>query len=247
MVMFENVLRSWYEFGLLDVIIPFILTFTIVYGILQKTRVLGTFNDKPKSNINAMIAFVIGFLIIATMQIVNVITIMSQYFALASIAIMLVVVIAALLGIKDWEKTKFPLILGSIITIIIAIYALGFGKKININFFDTRVVPVIIGLLFVFGIIYYITRTPVVKTQKKQEKKKEEKKTSKSKEEEILERIPTLQKNESLKELINNGQIPKKQYTNKERDELLLDVIKKQRAALQQLKEKTGMDLPGLE
>ncbi len=211
MVLFENVLREWYEFGLLDVIIPFVLVFTIVYAILQKTRVLGSTKDgKPKNNINAMLAFVVGFTVIATLQIVNVITILSQYFVLATIAITLVVIIAALMGIKSWKKTKLPLIIGSVITLIIAIYALGFNKKINLGFFDQRIVPIVLGLLLVCGIIYYITKGAEKKPAKKAEKKKEEKKTEKK---------PAKEDEESdIEDFLGNA-------TAEEKDQLLKQVL----------------------
>jgi len=215
MVLFENALRAWYDFGLLDVIIPFILVFTVVYAVLQRTRILGSTRDeKPKNNINAMFAFVVGFIVIATLQIVNAITIMAQYFVLATIAITLVIIIAALLGIKDWEKTKFPLVLGCVITLIIAIYALGFQKKINIGFFDARIVPIILGLLFILGIIYYITRTPKKEKKKpaKTEKKKEEPKKAKKEPGEA----------ELDKEL--------KKLSSTQKDEIIKDIIAKQRA-----------------
>lgn len=46
------------EIGVLDVIIPFILVFTIVFAVLQKTKILGHEEDgkTPKKNFNAVIA-----------------------------------------------------------------------------------------------------------------------------------------------------------------------------------------------
>lgn len=60
------------DFGLFDIVLPFILVFTIIFAVLEKTRVLGTEGENhPKKNLNAMVAFVIGFLVISTNQVVN--------------------------------------------------------------------------------------------------------------------------------------------------------------------------------
>ncbi len=77
-----NVLEFFGKIGIYDVVLPFMLTFTIVYAILDRTRVLG--NEKiggeehPKRNLNAMVAFVIGFLVIASSRLVETITSVSS-------------------------------------------------------------------------------------------------------------------------------------------------------------------------
>ena len=50
--------------GVLDVIVPFILIFTIVFAVLQKTKILGTHEvggkEVPRKNFNAVIALVMA-------------------------------------------------------------------------------------------------------------------------------------------------------------------------------------------
>jgi len=51
------------EIGVMDVILPFILVFTIVFAILQKTKILGhddSAEKRPKKNYNAVVALVMG-------------------------------------------------------------------------------------------------------------------------------------------------------------------------------------------
>jgi hypothetical protein len=55
------------EIGVADVILPFILIFTIVFAVLQKTKILGVDeqnNNKPKKNFNAVIALVMALTVI---------------------------------------------------------------------------------------------------------------------------------------------------------------------------------------
>ena len=58
------------DFGFYDVVLPFLLVFTIIFGILEKTRIFGTEDKKPKKNINAMIAFVIALFFVASTKLV---------------------------------------------------------------------------------------------------------------------------------------------------------------------------------
>ena len=78
---FRNVIIFFNDLGLYDVVLPFLLVFTIVFAILEKTRVFGS--DKigdhsyPKKNINALVAFVISFFVVASAHLVQVITTIS--------------------------------------------------------------------------------------------------------------------------------------------------------------------------
>ncbi|MFH1592877.1 MAG: hypothetical protein ABIB47_05930 [Candidatus Woesearchaeota archaeon] len=60
------------SFGFFDIVLPFILVFTLVFAILEKTRILGEEDKHPKRNLNALVAFVIGLFVVAATSIVNV-------------------------------------------------------------------------------------------------------------------------------------------------------------------------------
>ncbi len=59
-----------HDFGFYDVVLPFLLVFTIIFAVLEKTKIFGTEGGKPKKNINAMIAFVIALMFVATTNLV---------------------------------------------------------------------------------------------------------------------------------------------------------------------------------
>ena len=65
----RNALDFFDQFGVFDVLLPFLLVFTVVYAILQKTHILG----EGKDNLDAMVAFVIGLLVVAASKVVVVI------------------------------------------------------------------------------------------------------------------------------------------------------------------------------
>ena len=74
---FRQVIEFFDSIGLFDVVLPFLLVFTIVFAILEKTKVLGTEEIEgkryTKKNLNAIAAFVIAFLVVAVKEIVEII------------------------------------------------------------------------------------------------------------------------------------------------------------------------------
>jgi len=88
MSVFGESIEFLVKLGVYDVVLPFLLVFVIIFAILEKTRILGTDKgekDKEytKKNLNAMIAFVVGFLVVASAQLVAVINkTVSQIFIL---------------------------------------------------------------------------------------------------------------------------------------------------------------------
>ena len=74
---FRQVIEFFDTIGLFDVVLPFLLVFTVVFAMLEKSKVLGTeeFDGKKytKKNLNAMAAFVISFIVVAAKEIVEII------------------------------------------------------------------------------------------------------------------------------------------------------------------------------
>ncbi|MBS3133411.1 hypothetical protein J4470_04820 [Candidatus Woesearchaeota archaeon] len=75
---FRGTLDFLGELGVFDVVLPFLLVFTIVFALLEKTRVFGT--DKvgdteySKKPLNSLASFVIAFFVIASSRLVEIIT-----------------------------------------------------------------------------------------------------------------------------------------------------------------------------
>jgi len=57
------------EFGFFDVVLPFLLVFTIVFAVLEKTKIFGG-GKESKKNINAMIAFVFALFFVSATNLV---------------------------------------------------------------------------------------------------------------------------------------------------------------------------------
>ncbi len=97
---FRDVLTFFDKLGIYDVVLPFLLVFSVVYAILDKTRVLGTDKvggvETAKKNINAMVAFVIAFLVIASTKLVQAI---NKALANTVMLLLLLVMFLMLIGV----------------------------------------------------------------------------------------------------------------------------------------------------
>src|SRR3990167_10128684 len=90
------------DLGFYDFILPFLLVFTIVFAVLEKTKILGVDEDSktPKRNLNAIVAFSIALFVVITKQIV--VTLRSS---LPQIALVLIVIISLLLLVGSFFTT----------------------------------------------------------------------------------------------------------------------------------------------
>src|SRR3989344_9704155 len=90
------------EFGLFDIILPFLLVFTLVFAILEKTKIFWTEEDgkTPRKNLNAMVGFVVGLLVVATARVVSIIN-----KALPNIMLILVISISFLILLGSFVRS----------------------------------------------------------------------------------------------------------------------------------------------
>lgn len=156
------------DFGFFDVILPFLLVFTIVFGILEKTRIFGTEKlgdkDYPKKNLNSMVAFVIAFFVVAAKEIVT-----SLQVSLPQVALVLVILVSfmmlagSFMGDKTFtfENSKWAIFLTLLVFIsVLLIFLNSFGWLDPIIAFivanpGTVLVPtVLVGM--VIGTIVYV-------------------------------------------------------------------------------------------
>jgi hypothetical protein len=120
-----NVLQFFVRIGIYDVVLPFLLIFTIVYAILERTRVLGVEKidgkEYTKRNLNAMAAFTIAFLTIASSKLVETITsVSSNVVILLLLGVFFLMLVGTFYqqgelwgekGLTGWVRTLFIIIM----------------------------------------------------------------------------------------------------------------------------------------
>ncbi len=92
------------EFGFFSVVLPFIFVFSVVFAILEKTKILGSEGEKgkekPKTSINAMVAFSVALFVVAATAVVQVIR-----ESLPMIILVLIVIISFMLLAGSFMKS----------------------------------------------------------------------------------------------------------------------------------------------
>jgi len=164
-----NALEFFRDFGVFDVILPFLLVFTVVFAILQKTKILG--DNKP--NLDAMVAFVIGMLVVAATKVVSLIN-----DSLPQVMILVVVGLSFLLMLGIFAnpgksffdgmegKFKYGLMAVFSVAVILIFIAnirldngkswLEYGFSYLVNYWNGAVVGSIILLIIVILAIFFV-------------------------------------------------------------------------------------------
>jgi len=107
---FGGVIVFLEKLGVYDIILPLLLVFTVVFAIFERTRVFGTEEVEGvkygRKNLNAMVAFVIAFLVVASSQLVAIIN-----ESLSKIVLIMLMLISFLVLIGTFFSEKEEVIL----------------------------------------------------------------------------------------------------------------------------------------
>src|SRR5574341_762952 len=155
---YQEVFRWLVDIGFVEVVLPFLLVFTLTYAVLQKTRVLGEEEKQPKKRLNAMVAFVMGFFAVLATHLLNVINIMIGYLVLLMVVGLMLAIVLGLAGAEGGYKNKIFIALMMILFALFVFYGLARAGIIDEQrFFDTLLWPVI-ALAILGTALYYVLR-----------------------------------------------------------------------------------------
>lgn len=171
---FRGVIDFFHDIGLYDVVLPFLLIFAIVFAILDKSRIFGTMkigDDKyPVKNINAIVAFVIAFFVVASAHLVEVITkVSSQVVVLLLAAVLFLTLVGSFseetdkgVFLENGWKTGFMwiMLVGIILIFLNALNWLQLAYEWLKVHWDSQVVASAFLLLLVAGVIGAVAREP---------------------------------------------------------------------------------------
>ena len=162
---------------IVEVILPFVLIFTIVFGVLQKSKIFG---DKKKQ-IDAIVALVIGLFVISFAKAIGIIVQLSAFLA---VALVVVIVFLLLVGAftKEGDVDKvfsnsmrkligIPVIIAFFIAVI---YIAGIWDYIlEKNFFfgeGSNVFGTVIFIVIIVGTIWFVMRETKIEKDEKDKK-----------------------------------------------------------------------------
>ena len=112
---------GFYEFAL-----PFLLIFTIVFAILEKTKLFGVDEDKhPKKNINLIVSIVIGLIVVNQFEIVDKLNLFLPKVSLFIIVAVMFLVLIGIFGANVSEGfSGILLAIFAIVSLLIIYWAL---------------------------------------------------------------------------------------------------------------------------
>jgi magnesium-transporting ATPase (P-type) len=169
---FRGVISFLDNLGVYDVVLPFLLVFTIVFAILEKTRILGEDDiggqKHTKKNLNSIMAFVIAFLVIASTSLVRII---NEFLANIVLLIILIISFLMLIGTfwgtgevkldKDSGWMKFFMVAIFIAIVAILLEAIGWLQDIMDIIWrtpNTDWAATLVLLVIVLAFMYFVTQ-----------------------------------------------------------------------------------------
>ncbi len=187
---FRDVLDFFMRLGVYDVLLPFMLVFTILFAILERTKILGTekINDVEygKKNLNAMTAFVIAFLVVASAQMVSLInSAMPKIVILLFLGVFFLLLVGIFYSEKEevllssrWKIMFMVIMFIGIVAIFLHSIPMADGTPflnwvmsfIALNYNTTTITSIIL-IIVIVGLMFYIIKEP--RAHKHKEEKKE--------------------------------------------------------------------------
>ncbi|MBW2967517.1 hypothetical protein KY362_03450 [Candidatus Woesearchaeota archaeon] len=180
---FRGVLEFFVRLGVYDVVLPFLLVFSVVFAIMEKSKVFGLEEIEgrqvTRKNLNAMVAFVIAFLVVASSRLVAIINeTVANMVLLLMISVCFLILIGSFMketkgGVilsKGWEK--FFTVMMFIGLLLIFMNALGWlwpTWEYIVAHYDSTVMASIILVAFMVGFVYFIVREPKKSTSSESE------------------------------------------------------------------------------
>ncbi len=183
---FREAINFFVKIGLYDVILPFLLVFTLMYAFLEKTMVLGyekiLIGGKevkvPRKNLNSMVAFITGLLVVASVRIVGIMNeILANFVLIILIAFLFILFAGSMLKQEeegfslqqDNVYYKLFLVIGFITLLLITLNAIKTSSgeswlSIILNSLGNLVAgtaefwSIILILVIIIAGIYYITK-----------------------------------------------------------------------------------------
>ena len=192
---FRNAIDFFDKIGVYDVILPFLLVFTIVFAILEKTKVFGTEEvdgrQITRKNLNSMTALVIAFLVVASSKLVETLTEVSS-----NIVVLLLLAIFFLLLVGSFFKEGDPIFLEEgfwkyLFMVIMFLGVVGiflhaienedgeswleYGWEELTDNYNSTAVGSIVLVIIIIAFMWYVVSGNISSTKKKEKKEEKEK------------------------------------------------------------------------
>lgn len=166
-----ELLNQWNEMGVFSYVLPFLLIFAVVYGILEKSGLFNTGKDKtPNHAVHAVIAVSVGLL---SLQLDFVATFFQVIFPRFGVGIAIFLVLIILVGLfyKEEDDRSSLLVIGASIAVAIALWSLSswnyWGDEWQLGYwFQDNFWAIVIGIIVSVSIYLIVKPDKEHKTSK---------------------------------------------------------------------------------
>ncbi|MBR9704357.1 hypothetical protein GOV12_03020 [Candidatus Pacearchaeota archaeon] len=119
MVTIVEVLRTWEQAGVFAYLLPFLMIFAVVFGILNKSKLLGT-----NKGVQATIALTVGLLSLVNDYVPNFFSALFPYAGMAIAVLLVALILMGLAFEEDWSgKIWFAIGIISFFVVIISAFS----------------------------------------------------------------------------------------------------------------------------
>jgi len=175
MSVFREALVFFDKIGLYDVVLPFLLIFTLVFGVLEKSKILGmekTADGKgpyTRKNLNAMVAFCVSFFFVASSQLVALTNAFVSQVALVLVILVMFMILVASFhkdqGNEGFNLEKWGWLMWVVFAAVILIFLNGLGWlepvwQYVVGNWSSQLMATIFLFTIIIGFIWYITSAP---------------------------------------------------------------------------------------
>jgi hypothetical protein len=178
---FRQAIRDLTDMGLLDIVLPFFLIFTVIYAILNRSNILGEKGEAKKFNV--IVAMVIGFLVVVPHvmygdptggsanlslsvgerqlpDVVNIINAAIPGISIWIIGILMLMILLGMFGgnIDLWQKPLSTWIFFAAVIIVFYTFAVSANWVSTpdwLNWLSDRGNQAVILILLIFGIVIW--------------------------------------------------------------------------------------------
>lgn len=157
---FTQWLLGWEKIGLFNVVLPFILIFTLSFAILEKSGIL------KQRNFNAVISFILALLFIRNQTLVGLVNNFLPNVSMFLVVILMFLLLIGIFGGKS-EWKGFTLGIGAIVSFIFIIWSLFATNFVKINwlpdwikYMDEQTKTTILFIAVFVIVIWFVMREP---------------------------------------------------------------------------------------
>lgn len=155
---FAKIIEFMQSAGFYTYLLPFLLVFAILFAILEKTKVLGD----GKTNINVLVALLIGLLLTVQTGIVQIINAFLPQVSLIFVVILMILIGLAMMSNKA-HGLRGPVFAVAVVVAFIALGSALISSIPGLSFLSSEdtssILTWVIPLIILGGTIYFLTRS----------------------------------------------------------------------------------------